>query len=199
MSRYTGPKNKISRREGFDLFNKGDKLRRADVKPGQHGNARSRKQTSYGLQLRSKQKAKSFYGIVERQFRNYVLKANKSKEKSGETLISLLEKRLDNVVFRLRLAPTRPAARQLVNHGHVMLNGKIMTIPSHEVKVGDEITLSKTAQEIPAVKEVLEIEKPEIPEWLTRSDYKGKVVRYPVLTDVKEPISVIDIIEFYSR
>jgi small subunit ribosomal protein S4 len=200
MARHTGPKNKLSRREGFDLFNKGQKLKKLEIKPGEHGAARNRKTSDYGKQLRSKQRAKRFYGVLERQFRNYVAVASKSKAKSGEALISLLEKRLDNVVFRLGLAPTRPAARQLVSHGHVLVNDKPLSIPSYNVKLGDEVSLDSTAKEIPSIKEMLEAdEKPMIPDWLERSDSTGKIIRDPQLTDVKEPISVIDIIEFYSR
>lgn len=200
MAKYIGPKDKLSRREGFDLFDKGQKLRKLEIKPGQSGSNRGKKQSEYGKQLRSKQKAKRFYGVLERQFRNYVAEASKSKAKSGEALISLLEMRLDNVVFRLGLAPTRPAARQLVSHYHVVVNGKPLNIPSYQVKLGDIVGLSETAKEIPSIKELLEGEdKPQVPEWLERTDGSGKMLRKPILTDVREPISVIDIIEFYSR
>ncbi len=200
MAKFIGPKDKLSRREGFDLFNKGAKLRKIDRKPGQHDQTKNKKVSDYGKQLRSKQKAKRFYGVFEKQFRNYVLQANKTKGKAGEALITLLERRLDNVVFRLGLAPTRPAARQFVSHNHVLINNKVLNVPSYQVNIGEVISLSKTAIEIPAVKELLEgEEKPKIPDWLERDGTSGKLIRYPILTDVREPISVIDIIEFYSR
>lgn len=199
MARYIGPKNKLSRREGFDLFNKGEKLNKFNVLPGQAGKNKPKKQTEYGKQLRSKQRAKRFYGVMERQFRNYVVKANKSKSNISNALVSLLERRLDNVVFRLGLVPTRPAGRQVVNHQHVLVNDKIQSTPSFEVKVGDVITLDKKAAEIPYIKELLSEDKKNIPEWLERNENGGKVVREPVLTDVKEPITIVDIFEFYSR
>jgi small subunit ribosomal protein S4 len=200
MAKYIGPKDKLSRREGFDLFNKGIKLRKLNVKPGQLGQKTNKKLSEYGRQLRAKQKAKRFYGVLEKQFRNYVVEAGKSKEKSGEALISLLERRLDNVIFRLGFAPTRPAARQLVSHRHIFINGQIMNVPSYRVNVNDVISLSDKAKEIPSIKELLESEdKPLVPEWLEKNNNNGKMTREPQLTDVREPISVIDIIEFYSR
>lgn len=198
MARFIGSKNKQSRREGFDLFNKGTKLRRATVKPGMHGAKRAGKQTEYGLQLRSKQRAKRMYGIMERQFRNYVLKAGQTKGNIRDTLVSLLETRLDNVVYRLGWTPTRPAARQLVSHGHVRVNNKIMNVPSYVVKIEDEIQLDETAQQIPAIKEQEE-DKKVLPNWLVKNGYKGKIIRMPIVEDLKEPVSLAEIIEFYSR
>lgn len=198
MARYTGPKNRLSRREGFDLFNKGEKLRRSNVKPGQIPIGKT-KMSEYGRQLRAKQRAKRFYSVLEKQFINYVKKARVSKANPGSALVSLLERRLDNVVFRLGLAPTRPAARQLVTHGNILINGKTLDIPSYEVKIDEVVSLSTTAKKIPYILELID-EKPAIPSWLERTDeYSGKMVRIPELTDVREPISVIEIIEFYSR
>ncbi|MGI5841488.1 MAG: 30S ribosomal protein S4 [Patescibacteria group bacterium] len=198
MARYTGPKDKLSRREGFDLFNRGNKIKRLDVRPGEHGKKRAGKQTDYGVQLREKQKAKRLYGVLERQFKNYVIKASNSKGNVGEVLISMLEKRLDNVVYRLGLAPTRPAARQFVSHGHILINGKKVDIPSFQLEKGDEITMDETLKKVPYVEDLL-AEKIEIPEWLSRKGDAGSVIRDPELKDIKEPVSVTDIIEFYSR
>ncbi len=130
MARYTGPKDRLSRREGFDLFGKGVKFTRLNVPPGMHGPKGTRMLSEYGRQLREKQKAKRLYGILERQFRNYVNEAMKIKGNTGEKLLSLLEKRLDNVVFRLGFAPTRSLARQIVYNRHVLVNGKKVNIPS---------------------------------------------------------------------
>ena len=198
MARYTGPKDKLSRREGFDLFNRGNKIKRLDIRPGEHDKKRAGKQTDYGVQLREKQKAKRLYGVLERQFKNYVIKASNSKGNVGEVLISMLEKRLDNVVYRLGLAPTRPAARQFVSHGHILINGKKVGIPSFQLEKGDEITMDETLKKVTYLEDLL-AEKIEIPEWLSRKGDAGSVIRDPELKDIKEPVSVTDIIEFYSR
>jgi len=198
MGRYTGPKDRLSRREGVDLFGKGAKLTRLNVPPGMHGPKGVRSLSTYGLQLREKQKVKRMYGIMEKQFKKYVRKALKSKGNTGEILISLLERRLDNVVYRLGFTPTRASARQLVSHRHVRVSGKTVNIPSFQVKPGDIITLSARALEIPAVKKTLgEDVKP--PAWLLRKGTTGEVLRLPKREDVKEPISEQDIVEFYSR
>ncbi len=199
MARYTGPKDRQSRREGFDLFGKGAKLTRLAVPPGVHGPKGARRLSQYGKQLREKQKVKRLYGVLERQFKRYVAEALKSKANTGDKLLSLLERRLDNVVFRLGFAPSRPAARQLVSHKHVLVNGKKVNIPSYQVKTGETIGLTPTAMEIPAVKRLLEIKDFKIPAWLQRKAAVGQVKREPVANDVPEPISIQDIVEFYSR
>lgn len=199
MARYTGPKDRLSRREGFDLFGKGAKLTRLAVPPGVHGSARTRMPSQYGRQLREKQKVKRLYGILEKQFRKYTQQAFKSKGNTGEKLLALLEKRLDNVIFRLGFAPTRPLARQLVSHGHVVVNGKKVNIPSYEIKVGDVVGISTKAAGIPAVKLSLEEKEKKIPVWLERKAALGKVVKEPAREDITEPISEQDIVEFYSR
>ncbi len=200
MARYTGPKDRLSRSEGFDLFGKGAKLTRLTVPPGVHGPKGSRRRPSrYKLQLREKQKTRRLYGVLEKQFKGYVGKALKSRGNSGEVLLSLLEQRLDNVVFRLNFAPTRPAARQLVSHRQVLIDGKKVNIPSYQVKPGETITLTTKAMEIPAVKKLLETKKLSIPDWLQKKAVVGKVKRLPVVDDISEPISTQDIIEFYSR
>jgi small subunit ribosomal protein S4 len=198
MARYIGPKNRLSRREGVDLFGKGIKLRRPTTKPGMHGTKRGSKPTSYGTQLRAKQVAKRFYGIQERQFRNYFLQAGKTRGNTAEELIVLLERRLDNVVYRLGLAPTRPAARQLVSHGHILVNGKKVNVPSFQTKIGDTVELDEISRRIPYIEELVNHPKIGLG-WLEREESRGKIVRYPTIYDLPEPISLSDIIEFYSR
>jgi small subunit ribosomal protein S4 len=200
MARYTGPKDRLSRREGVDLFGKGAKLTRLNVPPGVHGpKGTRRKQSQYGKQLREKQKVKQMYGILEKQFRKYVDIASKSRGNTGEVLLSLLERRLDNVVYRLGFAPTRSAARQIVSHRHVLVNGERVNIPSYLVAVGDTITLSGTAMEIPYVKGLLSNTEIKTPEWLKRKAAAGKVDKKPKRDDITEPIIESDIVEFYSR
>lgn len=199
MARYTGPKDRLSRREGFDLFGKGAKLTRLNVPPGVHGPRGTRRQSQYGRQLREKQKVKRMYGILERQFRRYVDEALKSKGNSGEKLLSLLETRLDNVVYRLGFAPTRPGARQLIGHRHVLINGKKVNIPSYRVRPGETISLTGKGMKIPAIKRLLEDKDLKTPAWLKRRAAVGKVDRLPEREDIVEPISEQDLVEYYSR
>lgn len=198
MARYTGPKDRLSRREGFDLFGKGAKLTRLTVPPGMHGPRGVGKLSLYGKQLREKQKTKRIYGVIERQFKNYVKRASKSSGNSGEALLSFLERRLDNVVFKLGLSLTRMSARQLVSHGHIFVNDKRVNIPSFEIKTGDIITLTPKAQKIPNIIQLLREEK-NLPEWLELKGNVGKVLRLPTRDDIIEPIEEHSIIEFYSR
>lgn len=199
MSRYTGPKDRLSRREGFDLFGKGSKLTRLAIPPGMHGPKGVRRFSQYGRQLREKQKVKRLYGVTESQFRRNVGQALKSKGNTGEKLLSLLERRLDNVVFRLGFSATRPQARQLVSHRHIFVNGKRLNIPSYQVGKGDTLMLSPKAMEIPSVKALLSEKNVKIPTWLKRKAAFGKVVNEPKREDIVEPISEQDIVEFYSR
>lgn len=201
MARYTGPKNKLSRREGVDLFGKGNKLRRATQSPGQHGPKGSRRrQSNYGTQLREKQKTKRLYGIMEQQFRRYFEKAAQFRGTTGEKLLELLETRLDNVVYRLGLAPTRAMARQLTSHGHVLVDGQRVSIPSYRVRPDQLVTLDATAQKIPEVKARLEDkELPAPPEWLSRKATEGKVVRLPQRPEIDSPVNEQLIVEYYSR
>lgn len=198
MARYTGPKDRLSRREGFDIFGKGGKLTRLNVPPGVHGPKGVRRSSQYGRQLREKQKVKRIYGVLESQFRKYVKQALKTKGNTGEKLLSLLETRLDNVIFRLGFAPTRPAARQLVSHKHVLVDGKRVNIPSYQVKIGETVSLREEAAEIPSTKSVMKEER-KIPGWLARKAIFGKVLKEPKREDITEPISEQDIVEFYSR
>lgn len=199
MARYTGPKDKLSRREGTDLFGKGSKLTRLTVPPGMHGPRGTRTPSQYGRQLREKQKVRRMYGILERQFKRYIAQALKSKGNTGEMLISLLERRLDNTVYRLGFAPSRPAARQLVGHRHVLVNGKKVNIPSYQVRVGETVNLTTKAMEIPSIKKLLQGEEVRLPSWLKRKAVIGKVSSLPKREDIAEPISEQDIVEFYSR
>ena len=207
MARDLSPKFKRSRREGVDLHPDLDKaggakspLTRKSYFPGVHGpkNIFS-KVTSYGKQLREKQKAKRFYGILERQFNNYYKKAIKRKGDTGDTILTMLESRLDNIVYRLGFAKTRPAARQMVNHGHILVNGKKCAIPSTQVAIGSSIEIKPSVSEKELFKaRVKEIDR-AAPHWLTREEYKGKVISEPDLEDPKQMIDVRQIIEFYSR
>jgi small subunit ribosomal protein S4 len=206
MARYTGPKNRLARREGVDLGMKtvgshahAQLLRRLNIIPGQHGVRGKRKISDYGVQLREKQKVKRMYGMMERQFRKFFKKAKKFRGNTGEQLIQFLERRLDNTLYRMGLAPTRACARQLVSHRHVLVDGKIVMIPSFEVKKDHVITLSTKGMEIPGVRKMLDEKDVQLPVWVERKGPVGKVVRLPMRTDVTEDINEQLIIEFYSR
>jgi small subunit ribosomal protein S4 len=198
--RYTGPKDKLSRREGFDLFGKGAKLTRLTVTPGVHGPKGVHGTPSqYGRQLREKQKVKRLYGLNEKQFRTYVENALATKGNSVDALFGQLEKRLDNVIFRLGFAESRPQARQLVSHRHVFVNGKRVNIPSYKIRVGDTVTLSDKAMAIPSVSLLLKMEEHNTPEWIVKQSAAGKIKREPTRADLSEAVNEQDIIEFYSR
>lgn len=200
MARYTGPKDRLSRREGVDLFGKGTKLTRLNVFPGQHGpKGKMRADSQFGKQLREKQKVKRMYGLMEKQFRKYMEKALATRGNTVEALFELLETRLDNVVYRLGLAKTRPQARQLVGHRHITVNGEVVSIPSYHVQVGDTVALGKKTDSIPGLKELIAEKDHVIPEWLEKKATIGKIARLPRREDITEPISEQDIIEFYSR
>lgn len=199
MARYKGPKDRLSRREGFDLFGKGAKLTRLTVPPGVHGPKGVRRGSQYGRQLREKQKVKRLYGLMERQFKRYIDQSLKKKGNTGEMLLNLLERRLDNVVYRLGFSPTRSAARQLVSHRHVLVDGLKVNIPSYQLSKGETIALTKTAMEIPVIKKLIENTDVKIPSWLERRAAVGRIVGQPKREDINEPISEQDIVEFYSR
>jgi len=199
MSRYTGPKNRLSRREGVDLFGKGNKLRRATVPPGMHGGKGARRLSGFGLQLREKQKTRRIYGIIEKQFRKYFETARKVRGSTGEVLLRLLETRLDNVVYRLGLASSRPMARQIVGHGHVLVNNCPVSIPSYQVKIGDTITLDTKIMENPVVKSLLDNSEVHLPAWLSRQAAVGKVSSLPKREEIEGPISEQLIVEYYSN
>lgn len=199
MSHYTGPKNRLSRREGMDLFGKGRKLRRATQPPGQHGAKGTGRPTNYGLQLREKQKTKRIYAIIEKQFRGYFETATKVRGKTGEVLLQLLESRLDNVVYRLGFVPTRAMARQLVSHGHILVNGKMLNIPSYQTRPGETVTLDAKAAAIPHVVSQLENNEVVLPAWLERAGITGKINHSPSRAEIDTPVSEQLIVEFYSR
>ncbi len=203
MARYTGPKNKLSRKEGVNLNLKSglsQKVeRRINVLPGMHGKMGKKKVSEYGLQLREKQKVKEIYGVLEKQFSRYYKTASKSKGATGETLLALLERRLDNVIYRLGFAATRAAARQIVSHRHVLINNKKVNIPSYLVKKDEVISLDAKAQAIPEVKKLLEEKNFIMPEWLDRKAAVGKVVRLPLRADLQLNVNEQLIVEFYSR
>ncbi|MBI4023227.1 30S ribosomal protein S4 [Candidatus Berkelbacteria bacterium] len=202
MARYLGPRDRISRRIGTNLFLKGERsygpknpMTRRAYAPGQHGNKRrgGGKISEYGRQLKEKQKAKAIYGILERQFRRYYDAATRAKSITGERLIQLLECRLDNVVFRLGLADSRPQARQYVGHGHVRLNGKKVTIPSHQVAPGDTVELVHVTREPSAL---------DVPLWMERTGKKalaGTFLDVPSRDQIPTEIEEQLIVEFYSR
>lgn len=206
MARYTGPKFRLDRREGVNLFLKGQRSaggkhplqKKGAVPPGQHGQKNLYKKISdYGKQLREKQKAKRMYGVLERQFRRYFQEASREVGNTGEVLLRILETRLDNVVYRLGFAYSRSQARQLVTHGHILVNDQKVGIPSYNVKVGDIIALSKKGQSFAFVKEVSIEAKP--PTWLDKKALVGKVKALPTREDLDVTINVQKIVEFYSR
>lgn len=199
MARYKGPKDRLSRREGYDLFGKGAKLTRLNIPPGVHGPKGTFNKSQYARQLREKQKTKRLYGILEKQFKKYMADALATKGNTADTLFEKLESRLDNVVYRLGFAKTRPQARQLVTHRHVLVDGKRVNIPSYAVKKGQTITLSKKALEIDTIAKLIKDKEVQIPSWLKRKAAVGQVKRMPGRQDVPEPIEEQDIIEFYSR
>lgn len=202
MARYTGPKNKKARRLGVDLGLKSNPKsleRRLNTPPGQHGRKGSKKVSDYGVQLAEKQKAKILYGILERQFKKYYVEAARDPLSTGEVMLSLLERRLDNVIYRLGFVPTRAAARQLVSHGNVTVNGKKLNIPSYQVRLGDTVSLSATGAAIPYIKTRLEDKDITPAAWLDRKAIVGKVSRLPGRTDITEAINEQLIVEFYSR
>lgn len=200
MARYTGPKHKLARREGVNVLDKTSNslARRLNTPPGVHGKKNKRRLSEYGQQLREKQKAKAIYGLLEKQFRGLVTTVEKQKGDSGEMLLSLLETRLDNIVYRLGFAKSRFMARQLVSHGHVLLNSKKINIPSYRVKVEDVITLHVKMQKNPQVLKLTEATEPIMP-FLNKKGLAGKLVRMPKREDLQVPFNTQQIIEYYSR
>lgn len=201
MARYTGPRNKLARKIGEDLGLKSNALktaRRLAVRPGQHGAKGRRKLSDFAVQLKEKQKLKYLYGILEKQLRRQYEVATQSTTATGETLLSLLERRLDNVVYRLGWAPTRAAARQLVSHSHVTVNNKKMDIPSYQVKVNDVIALDSVGANIPYVATLLSDEVTPAA-WLSKKATIGKVERFPERADIAENVEVQLVVEYYSR
>jgi len=200
MSRYTGPSYKKSRRVGYSTLETGKELARRPYGPGQHGQDRKGKLSNYGVQLKEKQKVRFMYGLNERQFRKTFDEAGKMNGIHGENFLKLLESRLDNVVYRLGFANTRRAARQLVNHGHITVDGKKVDIPSFRVKVGSTIALKETSKEHKAVLASLQ-NAPKRVEYVTFDENKleGKFVRLPERNELSADIDEALIVEFYNR
>jgi small subunit ribosomal protein S4 len=202
MARYTGPKSRVARKFGEPIFGPDKYLERKNYPPGQHGMNKKRKKTSeYGVQLREKQKAKYTYGMLERQFRNTFEKASKSKGVTGEVLLQLLEARLDNTVFRLGVAPTRSAARQLVSHRHITVNGKVVNIPSFQLKPGDIIGVREKSKSLETIADSLSTRRYAKLPWLEWDDAQmaGKFMSLPERTDIPENIKEQLIVELYSK
>lgn len=202
MARYRGPKSKIARKFGDPIFGTDKNLEKKNYPPGQHGNSRRRKKVSeYGVQLKEKQKAKYTYGILEKQFRNLFDKASSSKGVTGEVLLQLLESRLDNVVYRLGIAPTRAGARQLVTHKHVTVNGEVVNIPSSQVKAGDIVGVREKSKSLEAVVEALSSKRYLSSSWLEWDDTQmvGKFMNLPERSDIPEDIKEQLIVELYSK
>jgi small subunit ribosomal protein S4 len=208
MARYIGPVCRLCRREGTKLFLKGDRcfsekcaVERRAYPPGQHGEKRPRF-SDYGVQLREKQKVKRIYGLLEKQFENTMNAANRMKGRTGENLLQLLERRLDNVVFRLGFATSRAEARQLVRHGHFLVNGRRATVPSLLVRPGTRITLAESSRQIARVTGALEaLERRSVPSWLEidKDNFEGTVKALPVRDEITLPIQEQLIVELYSR
>jgi small subunit ribosomal protein S4 len=209
MAVYHDAKCRLCRREGMKLHLKGQRclsdkcaMERRAYAPGEHGKSRRIKETNYGQQLREKQKARRIYGVLERQFRHFFAKAAASKGVTGETLLQMLECRLDNVVFRLGFAPNRAMARQLVRHGHIEVNGRKVDIPSYQVKAGSEVALREKSRKLTVVSSALEARKGQsAPEWLSLSAEKlsGRVLSVPTRQSIVVPINEQLIVELYSK
>jgi small subunit ribosomal protein S4 len=201
MARYTGPKNRINRKFGEPVLGSGKDLDKNSFPPGQHGNSKKRKtQSEYAIQLKEKQKAKYTYMVLEKQFRNTYVEAARLKGATGENLIRLLESRLDNVVYRMGLAPTRPAARQMVSHKHLLVNGESVNIPSYRVKPGDTIELKDKSKANETVTSLVR-PKNQKTTWIdfSEKDFKGTFVTYPERDAVPENIREQLIVELYSK
>ena len=201
MARYTGPKSKISRKYGEPIFGDTKALEKKPHPPGQHGRGRRRKKSEYAVQLAEKQKAKFLYGILERQFRNMFEKASRKEVITGENLLQLLEARLDNVVYRLGVAPTRRSARQFVTHKHITVNGNVVNIPSFTVKEGDLVGVRERSKSLVAISESLSQKTSNKYKWLEWDDksLSGKLITYPDRESIPENINEQLIVELYSK
>ncbi|MGA6993319.1 MAG: 30S ribosomal protein S4 [Candidatus Deferrimicrobiaceae bacterium] len=209
MARYREAVCRLCRREGIELYLKGDRcftdkcaIKRRGYPPGQHGQRRMKKHSDYGVQLREKQKARRIYGLLEKQFHNYFERADRMKGKTGDNLLILLERRLDNVVFKLGFAVTRRESRQLVRHGHFLVKGRRVNIPSFLVRPGDVVEMRERSRKIPSVNESLDaVVRKGIPGWLEleRENFRGSVKNSPSRADITEPIQEQLIVELYSK
>ena len=201
MARYTGPRTKIARKFGEAIFGPDKVLSKKNYPPGQHGANKRRKTSEYGIQLREKQKAKYTYGVLEKQFRSLFEKASRTKGIKGEVLLQLLEARLDNVVFRLGLAPTRSAARQLVSHRHIVVDGKVVNIPSYSLKPGQVVGVREKSKSLEIIADSLSGFNHSKYPWLEwdESSKSGKVLHTPERADIPENIKEQLIVELYSK
>ena len=207
MARYTGPKAKLSRREGTDLFLKSSRRSLADKckldsKPGQHGRTSGARTSDYGTQLREKQKVKRIYGVLERQFRRYFSEADRRKGNTGENLLQLLESRLDNVVYRMGYGSTRAEARQLVSHKAITVNGEVANIPSLQVRAGDIVAVREQAKKQARILEALSLaEQSGLPSWVSvdTKKFEGTFKQMPERADIAGDINESLIVELYSR
>lgn len=201
MARYTGPRVRISRRFNEPILGENKALQKKNYAPGQHGRGKKRKQSEYATQLNEKQKAKYIYGLLERQFAKVFSEASRKKGKTGEVLLQLLEARLDNTVYRLGIAPTRRAARQLVIHKHIQVNGEIVNIPSFTLKPGDQIGVRERSKSLEVITNSLSIQGAKKYNWLEwdNNEYVGKLINLPPREDIPENISEQLIVELYSK
>ena len=201
MAKYIGPKSKISRKFGEPIFGPDKVLSKRNNPPGQHGNNRRKKTTEYGVQLKEKQKAKYTYGVLERQFSNLFKKADRTKGITGEILLQLLESRLDNVVYRLGLAPTRAGARQLVGHRHITVDGQVVNIPSFQVKPGMVVAIRERSKSLESIADSLNGANHSQYPWLEwdESQKAGKFIHIPTREDIPETIKEQLIVELYSK
>ena len=201
MARYTGPKTKIARKLGEPIYGEDKYFAKKNYPPGQHGTNRRRKLSEYGTQLREKQKAKYTYGVLERQFRNLFNKASRMKGVTGEVLLQLLEARLDNVVYRLGIAPTRAAARQLVLHRHITVDGKVVNIPSYSVSEGQIVAVREKSKSLEVIQDALAGFNHSKYPWIEWDETikGGKLLHHPVREDIPENIKEQLIVELYSK
>ncbi len=201
MARYTGPKSRIARKFGEPIFGPDKVLSKKNYPPGQHGNGRKKKSSEYGIQLREKQKAKYTYGVLEKQFRIMFDKALRSRGITGEVLLQILESRLDNIVYRLGIAPTRAAARQLVSHRHILVDGKSVNIPSYSVKPGQLISVREKSKSLEVVADALSGFNHSKYPWIEwdQASMTGKFLHIPERADIPENIKEQLIVELYSK
>ena len=209
MARYTDSSCRMCRREGLKLFSKGDRcysekcsFERRDYVPGDHGQAHKKQRSDYGVQLREKQKLKRMYGLLEKQFRGYFEKADKQKGITGTNLLVLLERRMDNMIFRMGFANSRIEARQLVSHGHFLINGKPFNIPSYLLKAGDEVCVKEASRKITRIMGAIEtVARRGVPHWLEldRDNFKASIKMLPVREDLTMPVQEQLVVELYSK
>jgi len=209
LATYRGPVCRLCRREGLKLYLKGERcfkescaIEKRNFPPGQHGQGRRSKIIGYGLQLREKQKVRRIYGVLERQFQNYFEKASRQRGVTGENLLTMLERRLDNAVYRLGFASSRAQSRQLVGHGHILVNSSKVNIPSFQIKPGDVVSVKEKSQKVSNITAAVEMVGGRgVPDWLEldSSNYSGKVLTLPKRDNVNLPVQERMIVEFYSK